>query len=164
MRTVGTILSRRKGLQKRLNRLTLAITEVDLNGDGNTETVIKYNRSGPCDEVRAKHAGITGVGAVYLVTDNNLSEVMPLNSYTVDGEIFIHLGTAYFDQVHYNPSTDEYLLFVQHPVSYNGDPNSLCDLKFRPDKCPANQRPKFGYATVCKFIYQKERFAPRKAK
>jgi len=144
----------RAKLQKRLESIELAIAKVDLNGDGNAETVIKYSRS-PCNDESAKHPGIAHTGVVYLVTDDNFSEVMLLNSYTANGEIFIHQGSAYFTQAEYMLPSEEYLLVVQQPVAYNGDPNSLCDLRFLPHKCPTNQRPRFGYATVCKLIFKR---------
>ena len=144
----------RERLDRRLPHIGLALTRVDLNGDGYLETLIKFNRRKPCDAISAKHLGLTAASIVYFVTDEEFSEVMQLGPWAWGGELFVHQGTAYFSQVHYKTPPEEYLLVVQEPNKYNGDPNNLCQLRFMPDKCPTGTRPDFGYAKICNLKYQ----------
>lgn len=144
----------RERLDKRLPRIGLALTKVDLNGDGYPEVLIRFNRREPCDFVSAKQSGLTAASIVYFVTDETFSEVMQLGPWAWGAELFVHQGIAYFSQVHYSTSPDEFILVVNHPVAYHGDRNNLCQLRFMPDKCPVGARPRFGYATSCKLKYQ----------
>ncbi|MGH8708268.1 MAG: hypothetical protein ACREVD_09435 [Burkholderiales bacterium] len=146
----------RERLDKRLPRIGLALTKVDLNGDEYPEVLIRFNRREPCDFVSAKHLGLTAASIVYFVTDEKFSEVMQLGPWAWGAELFVHQGTAYFSQVHYKTPPDEYLMLVHHPLAYHGDPTNLCQLRFMPDKCPAGTRPRFAYATSCKLKYRED--------
>ena len=77
---------------------------------------------------------------------------MLLNSYTANGEIFIHQGSAYFTQVVY--TLEEYLLVVQQPVEYNGDPEEFVRSALSPGYMFDESAPSFRLRNCLQIDFQ----------
>jgi hypothetical protein len=139
----------RRRLEERFTEgsVSLKVADLDLNGDGYPEKVLRYGDL-PCEPRRGKPATSPG-GSHYFVVDPSLAHLQRVNMLAQGAELVIYEGHVYAEWIGWTGTA-----FLNK--FYGGPPPkvpTVCQMRFLPDKCPPIERPEFNFVPACRYEF-----------
>ena len=139
----------RRRLEERFaeGSVSLKVVDLDLNGDGYPEKVLRYGDL-PCEPKRGKPATSPG-GSHYFVVDASFTHLQRVNMQAQGAELVLYKGRVYAEWIGWTGTAMLNEFSGGPPPAFP----SVCHKRFLPQQCPPDERPHFAFVPICRYDF-----------